>query len=196
VHYNTPVTFVAEPQTGYVLDAWTDDGAGQTALSFTINVRRDITVGAVFKAPVKYPVYYTATDVNGNTVVAATPTVQNGGTVAAGTEVTFKATAADGYYIEKWTITKGGVVTEYEIDGTACTQDTRTVIVDAAATVEVSFVKPAPILGQKPIERPDHPLSSPQTGDVTSALAALLAVILSAGIVFLIKRFARQRIVD
>ena len=191
VTYNTAVTFTAEPLTGYVVSAWTEDAVGQSASSFTVNVTHDMTVGVVFKAPVKYAVHYTEIDELGNTITT-TPNVKSGGTVAAGTEVTFQATALSGLYIRKWTVTKGGVATDYAVDGNRSTA-TLTVTVDAGTTVEVDYKLGGVIMGATPSRpttapaapsRPTTVPSSPQTGDTSCAELVCLMAVLSLGVVF------------
>ncbi len=200
VGYNTAVTFTAEPQTGYVLSAWTGDAVGQTDGSFTVNVTCDMTVGVAFKAPVKYAVHYAETDDLGNTITA-TPSVKNGGTVAAGTEVTFKVTALSGFYVRKWTVTKGGVATDYVVDGNRSTA-TLTVTIDAGTTIEVDYKFAGVIMGSTPTPsttttstRATAPTSqtitSPQTGGTScAALACLVAVLSLAAVLIMLKKKA------
>jgi len=143
-------------------------------------------------------VHYAETDDLGNTITA-TPSVKNGGTVAAGTEVTFKATALSGFYIRKWTVTKGGVATDYVVDGNRSTA-TLTVTIDAGTTIEVDYKLAGVIMGSTPTPTttttpstaPTSPtVTSPQTGGTScAALACLVAVLSLAVVLIMLKKKA------
>ncbi len=140
VEYNSEVTFVAVPNTGYKLSAWTDDAAEQTSDQFTMNVTDDITVGVKFKAPVKYTVTYTEVDEHGNKVTP-TPYVASGGSVAAGTVLNFKATAAQGYRIESFKSKKVNSNETQTIIKQYRTEYSKPVTISDGTIIEVSFVE-------------------------------------------------------
>lgn len=140
VAYETEVTFKAIPDTGYVVDSWTKDVASQTDDSFKLTITDDITVGIIYRAPIKYKLTYNAEDEHGN-FVSTDPTFESGSNIAAGTKVALTAAAADGYRIEKWTITQGSETIEYVMDDACHTKDTKELTINASTAVNVSFVE-------------------------------------------------------
>lgn len=140
VAYGEEVTFKANPRTGYVIKAWTGDAAEKTGDSFTMSITKDVTIGIVYNAPVKYRLTYTVEDESDN-YLTVEPYVKSGTTLAAGTKVTFSAVAADGHRIDKWTITKGGNAEEIIPEDGCCIADRQEVTIDANTVVDVSFVE-------------------------------------------------------
>lgn len=158
VTYDSQITVVALPATGYVIDSWSGDAVGQTEDRFTLNVIDDITIGIKYRAPIKYKLTYTAEDENMN-LVSTEPEITSGSTVAANTQVTLHAKAADGYRIEKWTITQGTETKEYILDDACYLSDSKEITMTANTNVEVSFTK---------IEK--HSITFKQTGKGTISM--------------------------
>ena len=158
VLHNTPVTVLAEPQIGYLLSAWTGAAANHDSEQVTITITEDTTIGAVFRAPVKYDVYYTTSDAYGNRVTTE-PDIASGTSVAAGTPVTFTVQAADGYRISGWTVTRNGVETDYYAKAEHVTSGSATETIQSETSVEVTFV---------PME--SYTISARQTGKGTVSI--------------------------
>ena len=94
VPYGTTVDIVATPAAGYELEGITINGEPYVNTGFGYLVAGDLNIEATFvEVPVTmYTVSWTAA------------TVENGGEVAEGTELTITATAADGYELESLTV--------------------------------------------------------------------------------------------
>ena len=155
VSYGEKVTFMANPETGYVIDKWTEDASEQTGNSFTMKIEGETKVGIVYYAPVKYKLTYTDYS-DTDHYLAVVPNVKSGTTLAAGTKAEFSAVAADGYRIDKWTVTKGSKVEEVIPDEECCIADRLSVVVDASTTVDISFAE---------IEVEQHDIQVEQTGE-------------------------------
>lgn len=158
VAYDSKITVVAVPATGYVVDSWSEDAVGQTEDQFTLNVIDDITIGIKYRAPIKYKLTYTAEDENMN-LVSTEPEFTSGSTIAAGTEITLHAKAADGYRIEKWTITQGSETKEYILDDACHLSDSKEITMTANTNVDVSFT-----------EIEEHTVTLKQTGKGTVSM--------------------------
>lgn len=107
----TVVTFTASPAPGWMLKEWTDGAAGKTAQSFTMEITKDVTIGAAFEGAVHYTVKYSVDGANGNVSAKA-----NGSTdvlintevqLVANSSIVFTAVPATGatnYMVAKWEI--------------------------------------------------------------------------------------------
>ncbi len=104
----TIVTFTASPAPGWMLDQWIGDAAEQTAQSFTMEITKDVTIGAVFEGAVHYTVKYNVDGANGSISAKANGSAD----VAINTEVQFVANSSivftalpeNGYMVAKWTV--------------------------------------------------------------------------------------------
>ncbi|MCI6567546.1 MAG: S-layer homology domain-containing protein [Dysosmobacter sp.] len=101
---DTSVTFTAAPAgaTGYTFDGWTVDGEASenTAESLTLTITKDTVVKASYTLDeVRYTVTYGVIGENGTLSVRK---LDAGNTAAAGSDVVFTATPADGYRVKGW----------------------------------------------------------------------------------------------
>ena len=101
---DTSVTFTAAPAgaTGYTFDGWTVDGEASenTAESLTLTITKDTVVKANYTLDeVRYTVTYGVIGENGTLSVRK---LDAGNTAAAGSDVVFTATPADGYRVKGW----------------------------------------------------------------------------------------------
>lgn len=107
----TEVTFTASPASGWMLDQWTGDAAGQKGDSFTMAVTEDVTISAKFTGAVHYKVKYqvegeggdVSAEANGSTNVPIDTAVQ----LVANSSVVFTAVPATGetkYMVAKWSV--------------------------------------------------------------------------------------------
>ena len=101
---DTSVTFTAAPAgaTGYIFSGWTVDGEASEALteSLTLTITQDTVVKASYTLDeVRYTVAYGVIGENG-TLSAQWLDAEN--TAAAGSDVVFTATPADGYRVKGW----------------------------------------------------------------------------------------------
>ena len=106
VPYGTTVDIVATPAAGYELESITINGEPYESTGFGYLVVSDLNIEATFvEAPVTmYTVSWTADNCDITVKTAEGTTVDNGGEVAEGTELTITATAADGYELESLTV--------------------------------------------------------------------------------------------
>ena len=105
VPYGTTVDIVATPAAGYELEGITINGEPYVNTGFGYLVAGDLNIEATFvEVPVTmYTVSWTADNCDIKVETAEGTTVENGGEVAEGTELTITATAADGYELESLT---------------------------------------------------------------------------------------------
>ena len=106
VPYGTTVDIVATPAAGYELEGITINGEPYVNTGFGYLVASDLNIEATFvEVPVTmYTVSWTADNCDITVETAEGTTVENGGKVAEGTELTITATAADGYELESLTV--------------------------------------------------------------------------------------------
>ena len=106
VPYGTSVNIVATPAAGYELEGITINGEPYVDTGFGYVVAADLNIEATFvEVPVTmYTVSWTADNCDITVKTAEGTTVDNGGEVAEGTELTITATAADGYELESLTV--------------------------------------------------------------------------------------------
>ena len=106
VPYGTTVDIVATPAAGYELEGITINGDPYESTGFGYLVAGDLNIEATFvEVPVTmYTVSWTADNCDIKVETAEGTTVENGGEVAEGTELTITATAADGYELESLTV--------------------------------------------------------------------------------------------
>ena len=106
VPYGTTVNIVATPAAGYELEGITINGEPYESTGFGYLVTGDLNIEATFvEVPVTmYTVSWTADNCDIKVETAEGTTVENGGEVAEGTELTITATAADGYELESLTV--------------------------------------------------------------------------------------------
>ena len=125
VPYGTTVDIVATPAAGYELEGITINDEPYVNTGFGYLVAGDLNIEATFvEVPVTmYTVSWTADNCDIKVETAEGTTVENGGEVAEGTELTITATAADGYELERaqtlsvYDVT-GRKVVETAVDGT------------------------------------------------------------------------------
>ena len=131
------VTFTAKADAGYRVKGWTLDDSliteAGTNTEYKLTVTKAVTVKVSFEAipPTKYTVTLTQTE--GGTVTAS-PEIPEDKQMAEGTEITFTATANDGYRVKGWTL-DGSLITE------AGTNTEYTHKVKGACAITVSFEK-------------------------------------------------------
>ena len=106
VPYGTTVDIVATPAAGYELEGITINDEPYVNTGFGYLVAGDLNIEATFvEVPVTmYTVSWTADNCDITVETAEGTTVENGGEVAEGTELTITATAADGYELESLTV--------------------------------------------------------------------------------------------
>ena len=106
VPYGTTVDIVATPAAGYELEGITINDEPYVNTGFGYLVAGDLKIEATFvEVPVTmYTVSWTADNCDIKVETAEGTTVENGGEVAEGTELTITATAADGYELESLTV--------------------------------------------------------------------------------------------
>ena len=106
VPYGTTVDIVATPAAGYELEGITINGEPYESTGFGYLVTADLNIEATFvELPVTMcTVSWTADNCDITVETAEGTTVENGGEVAEGTELTITATAADGYELESLTV--------------------------------------------------------------------------------------------
>ena len=106
VPYGTSVDIVATPDAGYELEGITINDEPYESTGFGYLVVGDLKIEATFvEVPVTmYTVSWKADNCDITVKTAEGTTVDNGGEVAEGTELTITATAADGYELESLTV--------------------------------------------------------------------------------------------
>ena len=106
VPYGTTVDIVATPDAGYELEGITINGEPYENTGFGYLVTGDLNIEATFvEVPVTmYTVSWKADNCEITVKTAEGTTVDNGGEVAEGTELTITATAVDGYELESLTV--------------------------------------------------------------------------------------------
>ena len=133
------VTFTAKANDGYRVKGWTLDGSAVngTNTEYKLKVSKPATVKVSFEAipPTKYTVTLNQTE--GGTVTAL-PEIPADKLMVKDTEITFTATANEGYKIGKWKVTPAEAL---QAGTGADGSETAKVKITADTTVSVSFTK-------------------------------------------------------
>ena len=105
VEAGTSITVTATPDEGYELETLTVGGKTFTSgESYVVEANTEIVATFVEVPPTMYTVSWTADNCDITVETTDGTTVENGGEVAEGTELTITATAADGYELESLTV--------------------------------------------------------------------------------------------
>ena len=140
------VTFTATPKNGYKVDKWTiTDGTFETGTGTEGSLTAKVTITANTKVNVSFksetitppsPTEFTVQmEAGEHGTLSASPAIPAGGKVAKDKMITFTATPADGYGVDKWTITDGTFEAGTGTDGSL----TAKVKISADTKVNVSF---------------------------------------------------------
>ena len=103
VEKGSPVTFTATPAEDYNFISWAGDISGEEKTK-TVTIKERTFVSAVFKMK-RFAVNYECVPVEGGVITATAdgqPLAESGTEVEKYKNVTFKATAHDGYYLDHW----------------------------------------------------------------------------------------------
>ena len=139
---DTSITFTAKADTGFSVDTWTItggeilDGTGtEGSLTAKVKITANTKVNVTFKAlsPGEFSVGMTA-DEHGT--ISADPDII-GGKAAKDSVITFTAIPAEGYEVDKWSITTDSALIEGGTEGSL----TAKVKITTNTTVTVSFKK-------------------------------------------------------
>ena len=138
VNKNTELTFTATKLGGYKFVKWERDGAdtGVNEPTYKLTVTQPVRIKAVFEVdgtPITKHTVTLTPPVNGT--VTSVPEIPSDKQVADGTEITFTATAASGYAVEKWTVSPNTALKT----GGAAGSKTATITITADTTVAVTF---------------------------------------------------------
>ena len=138
VNKNTELTFTATKLGGYKFVKWERDGSdtGVNEPTYKLTVTQPVRIKAVFEVdgtPITKHTVTLTPPVNGT--VTSIPEIPSDKQVAAGTEITFTATAASGYEVEKWTVSPNTALKT----GGAAGSRTAKVTITADTTVAVTF---------------------------------------------------------
>ena len=105
VEAGTSITVTATPDEGYELETLTVGGEPFTSgESYVVEANTEIVATFAEVPPTMYTVSWTADNCDITVETTDGTTVENGGEVAEGTELTITATAADGYELESLTV--------------------------------------------------------------------------------------------
>ena len=143
---DTVITFSAAPASGYKVDKWTitggtfETGTGtEGSTTAKVKITADTKVNVSFKSETitpPSPTEFTVEMTHGeHGTVTANPAIPAGGKVAKDTVITFTATPASGYKVDKWTITVGAFEAGTGTEGST----TAKVKISANTKVNVSF---------------------------------------------------------
>ena len=138
VNKNTELTFTATKLSGYKFVKWERDGADTdvTEPTYKLTVTQTVRIKAVFEVdgtPITKHTVTLTPPVNGT--VTSVPEIPSDKQVAAGTEITFTATAQSGYAVEKWTVSPNTALKTGGAEGSK----TATITITADTTVAVTF---------------------------------------------------------
>ena len=138
VNKNTELTFTATKLGGYKFVKWERDGAdtGVNEPTYKLTVTQPVRIKAVFEVdgtPITKHTVTLTPSINGT--VTSVPEIPSDKQVADGTEITFTATAASGYAVEKWTVSPNTALKT----GGAAGSKTATITITADTTVAVTF---------------------------------------------------------
>ena len=140
---NTVITFTATPDPDYKVDTWTvtpafalQEGGTNGSLTAKVEITSETNVFVSFKTEFTVEMTHGA-----NGTVSANPVIPPSGKVTQGTEITFTASPATGYKVDKWTITGGTFEAGTGTDGNT----TAKVWITADTKVNVSFTNTYPV---------------------------------------------------
>ena len=142
---DTEITFSATAAAGFSVDRWTITG-GKTISggmngdkTATVKITADSQVFVTFKpsgnSPPAQTSFTVAMTAGANGSISASPALPEDKKVAKDTEITFSATAAAGFSVDRWTITGGKI-----ISGGMNGDSSARVKVTANVTVSVAFI--------------------------------------------------------
>ena len=148
VEYNSVVEFTAKPETGFIIDKWMISGGKfekdtgmEGSKTAKVKITADTTVTVTFKQ-LKFPITFSA--LNGIGTIKALMRINGketeittGENIRYGWTIKFTAVPAEGYEVDKWSITPDSAL----IEGGTGLSNTAKVKITTNTTVTVSFKK-------------------------------------------------------
>ena len=146
VEYNSVVEFTAKPETGFIIDKWMISGGKfekdtgmEGSKTAKVKITADTTVTVTFKQ-LKFPITFSA--LNGIGTIKALMRINGkeittGENIGYGWTIKFTAVPAEGYKVDKWSITPDSAL----IEGGTGLSKTAKVKITTNTTVTVSFKK-------------------------------------------------------
>lgn len=145
VEYNSVVEFTADPEAGFIIDKWMISGGKfekdtgmEGSKTAKVKITADTTVTVTFKQ-LKFPITFSA--LNGIGTIKAMHSndkeITTGENIGYGYTIKFTAIPAEGYEVDKWSITPDSAL----IEGGTKISKTAKVKITGNTTVTVSFKK-------------------------------------------------------
>ena len=145
VEYNSVVEFTADPEAGFIIDKWKISGGKfekdtgmEGSKTAKVKITADTTVTVTFKQ-LKFPITFSA--LNGIGTIKAMHSndkeITTGENIGYGYTIKFTAIPAEGYEVDKWSITPDSAL----IEGGTWISKTAKVKITGNTTVTVSFKK-------------------------------------------------------
>jgi len=148
VEYNSVVEFTADPEAGFIIDKWMISGGKfekdtgmEGSKTAKVKITADTTVTVTFKQ-LKFPITFSA--LNGIGTIKALMRINGketeittGENIRYGWTIKFTAVPAEGYEVDKWSITPDSAL----IEGGTGLSNTAKVKITTNTTVTVSFKK-------------------------------------------------------
>ena len=145
VEYNSVVEFTADPEAGFIIDKWMISGGKfekdtgmEGSKTAKVKITADTTVTVTFKQ-LKFPITFSA--LNGIGTIKAMHSndkeITTGENIGYGYTIKFTAVPAEGYEVDKWSITPDSAL----IEGGTKISKTAKVKITGNTTVTVSFKK-------------------------------------------------------
>ena len=145
VEYNSVVEFTADPEAGFIIDKWMISGGKfekdtgmEGSKTAKVKITADTTVTVTFKQ-LKFPITFSA--LNGIGTIKAMHSndkeITTGENIGYGYTIKFTAIPAEGYEVDKWSITPDSAL----IEGGTWISKTAKVKITGNTTVTVSFKK-------------------------------------------------------
>ena len=145
VEYNSVVEFTADPEAGFIIDKWMISGGKfekdtgmEGSKTAKVKITADTTVTVTFKQ-LKFPITFSA--LNGIGTIKAMHSndkeITTGENIGYGYTIKFTAVPAEGYEVDKWSITPDSAL----IEGGTGLSNTAKVKITTNTTVTVSFKK-------------------------------------------------------
>ena len=145
VEYNSVVEFTADPEAGFIIDKWMISGGKfekdtgmEGSKTAKVKITADTTVTVTFKQ-LKFPITFSA--LNGIGTIKAMRSndkeITTGENIGYGYTIKFTAIPAEGYEVDKWSITPDSAL----IEGGTKISKTAKVKITGNTTVTVSFKK-------------------------------------------------------
>ena len=145
VEYNSVVEFTADPEAGFIIDKWMISGGKfekdtgmEGSKTAKVKITADTTVTVTFKQ-LKFPITFSA--LNGIGTIKAMHSndkeITTGENIGYGYTIKFTAIPAEGYEVDKWSITPDSAL----IEGGTGVSKTAKVKITGNTTVTVSFKK-------------------------------------------------------